>query len=115
MNDPQSRGRRLSATHGIGSPLFGHVSVNYRDQKFALDLASRKTEVGTIAIPMQVVGYWVDGSKSIRIKITDDQLLRTLVHIEAMETKGDYFLGEAYMQLREKDPSRRMVVKCTVD
>jgi len=101
------------ATHGIGSPLFGHINVTYRDQNYALGLEARKTEVGTIALPIKVVGYWIDGG--VRIKVTDDQLMRTLVHIEATEPKGEGFVGEAYLQLTEKQASRKMVIKCMVE
>lgn len=102
-------------TQAIGSPILGSIHVTLKDQKFVLGLEQRKTQHGTVAIPKApVVGYWLEGSLRLLVKVTDEKLMQTLLHIDAVGEKQG-LVGEAYLKLTEKQPSRKIAVRCDVE
>ena len=72
------------------------------------------------AIPTVKVGYWVDQGH-ILIRLTDDQILRTVMLIDAKpgqspeDKRVGASTGEAYLQVLDKHPSRKLQVRCSVE
>jgi hypothetical protein len=99
-----------SVNHGIGSYIFGDLTLNYEGKNFILSNTSKRSERNTIQVPIAIVGYWV--TDTIRIKITDNEVIRSLITLEATDKRKNALFGTVQLHLKNMSSIKKIQVKC---
>jgi hypothetical protein len=107
------------STHGIGSPRFGPYQVELDGQTYRFwpshtNPKSMKTKPGVTDLAVIEVGYWRDIGK-ILVKLTDDQLMWTMMHLDVQIQPDNSYVGEAVVWPKQKGFTRKVPLKCSVE